>query len=149
VDDRDRKQTAQPPLRVVSPSSTEPKKTPPQPKLCSKATAAERAAILIGCYRRDECGDPEIYTRAVIDVLTRYPEQVALRVTEPATGLPRKLKWLPSIAELVEACEVAQFRFRPPASSPLKLVSYPLGKAPWDPPLPVQPPIASFPRRWP
>ncbi len=26
-------------------------------------------------------------------------------VTEPATGLPSKLKWLPAIAEIVEACD--------------------------------------------
>lgn len=67
--------------------------------------ALERAEILIGCYRRDDAADPEIYGRAVVAVLMRYPESVVLEVTEPATGLPSRLKWLPAIAEIVEACD--------------------------------------------
>lgn len=69
--------------------------------------AANRARILIGCYRKSDAGDPEIYARAVIAVLCRYPESVAVAVTEPATGIPARLKWLPAIAEIVEACELA------------------------------------------
>lgn len=64
-----------------------------------------RAAILIGCYRKSDAADPEIYTTAVIAVLTKYRPEVVSAVTEPSTGLPSRLKWLPSIAEIVEACE--------------------------------------------
>jgi hypothetical protein len=70
-------------------------------------TAAERARLLIGCYRRDDVADPEVFGRAIVAVLMRYPPEVVLQVTEPATGLPSKLKWLPTIAELVEACDTA------------------------------------------
>lgn len=35
----------------------------------------------------------------------RYPANVVVAVTEPATGIPAKLKWLPSIAEIVEECD--------------------------------------------
>lgn len=72
---------------------------------CAKELAAERARILVGCYRRSDANDPEIYARAAVAVLMRYPEKIVIAVTEPATGLPSKLKWLPSIAEIVEACE--------------------------------------------
>lgn len=70
-------------------------------------TAAERARLLIGCYRRDDVADPEVFARSIVAVLMRYPSEVVLQVTEPATGLPSKLKWLPTIAEIVEACESA------------------------------------------
>ena len=59
----------------------------------------------MGCYRRDDAADPDIYVRAAVSVFIRYPESVVLAVTEPATGLPSTLKWLPSIAEIVECCE--------------------------------------------
>lgn len=68
--------------------------------------AAKRAALLMGCYRKADLIDPEIFTRAAISVLVRYPESVVLAVTEPATGIPSKLKWFPNIAEITDACEL-------------------------------------------
>jgi hypothetical protein len=64
-----------------------------------------RAALLVGCYRKSDAADPEIYTSAVVAVLMRYSENIVRTITEPATGLPARLKWLPAIAEIVEACE--------------------------------------------
>jgi hypothetical protein len=75
------------------------------PRNTNKALAAERARVLLGCYRKADAGDPEIYIPAIISVFVRYPESVVYAVTEPATGLPAKIKWPPSIAEIVEACE--------------------------------------------
>jgi hypothetical protein len=69
--------------------------------------ATERARLLVGCYRKDDAGDPEVFARAVVAVLMRYPAEVVVQVTEPATGLPSKLKWLPAIAEIVEACDAS------------------------------------------
>jgi hypothetical protein len=60
---------------------------------------------MLGCYRRDEAADPEIFTRATIAVLAEYPHWCVIAVTDPAKGVPSRLKWLPSIAELKEACE--------------------------------------------
>src|SRR5882672_12913102 len=85
---------------------TQPGKTSvTSPAKCSLKFATMRAAILVGCFRKADAGDPEIYTAAVVAVLSRYPVEVAAAVTEPATGLPSRLKWLPSIAEITEACE--------------------------------------------
>jgi hypothetical protein len=60
---------------------------------------------MLACYRKTDANDPEIYGRAVVAVLMRYPPDTVMAVTEPATGLPSKVKWLPTIAEIVEACD--------------------------------------------
>jgi hypothetical protein len=67
--------------------------------------AIERAGLMFACYRRDDANEPEVYLAAVVSVLTRYPQTVVVTVTEPFSGLPSKQKFLPSIAEIKEACE--------------------------------------------
>src|SRR5262249_23628308 len=67
--------------------------------------AAERANLLFGCYRKGEANDPETYTLAVAAVLADYEPEVIRRVTDPRTGIPRKLKFMPNPAEIAEACE--------------------------------------------
>jgi hypothetical protein len=42
---------------------------------------------------------------AVAATLADYPPDVIEYVTDPRTGLPAKCKWLPSVAEVREACE--------------------------------------------
>lgn len=44
---------------------------------------------------------------SVASVLSRYPEAVVKSVTDPATGLPGSVQWLPTIAEIKAACEAA------------------------------------------
>jgi hypothetical protein len=69
-------------------------------------TEAKRGAKrLLGCYRAGDANDPETYIAAVVSVLSRYHESVIRDATEPATGLPSRLKWLPSISEIREECE--------------------------------------------
>lgn len=38
-------------------------------------------------------------------VLEQFPDDVIRYVTHPATGIQRRLKWPPTINEIVEACE--------------------------------------------
>lgn len=64
---------------------------------------------MLGCYRRGEVADVEIYTRAVVAVLCGYPEAIARAVSNPARGLPSRLQWLPTVAEVRSACE-AEFQ---------------------------------------
>jgi hypothetical protein len=66
--------------------------------------AAERAKLLLGCYRTGDANDPETYVAAVTAILARYPEDIITRVTHPATGLPSKKSWLPTVKEVAEAC---------------------------------------------
>jgi hypothetical protein len=74
----------------------------------SPAIAAERARLLFGCYRRGDANDPETYTAAIAAILAEYPPDVVQRVTDPRTGIARKIKFLPTVAELSEECEAAK-----------------------------------------
>lgn len=67
--------------------------------------AAERARILLGCYRTGDANDPETYVTAIAAVLAKYPDSVITAITDPRTGLPIKKTWLPSIKEVFDACE--------------------------------------------
>jgi hypothetical protein len=64
-----------------------------------------KAAQLFGCYRKGEANDPDVYTAAVAAILAEYPPEIVDFVCDPRTGLPRRLKWLPTVAEIAEACE--------------------------------------------
>jgi hypothetical protein len=74
-------------------------------QLCPPAVAAQRAGLLFGCYRKDDANDPDVYVAAVSAVLCDYSEAIVMAVTDPRTGIPRKSKWLPSIAEIAEVCD--------------------------------------------
>lgn len=68
--------------------------------------ALKKAALtLLGCYRTGDAHDPQIYITAVIAVLSDYPQDIIDMVVDPRGGLPSKVKWLPTIAEIKAACE--------------------------------------------
>lgn len=69
--------------------------------------AAERARLLLGCYRTGDANDPETYVAAITAILARYPEEIITSVTHPATGLPQQKNWLPTIKEVADACAAA------------------------------------------
>ena len=71
----------------------------------STTYAAMRAKILLGCYRTGDANDPDTYVAAITAILTRYPEEIITRITHPATGLPSKKSWLPTVKEVKDACE--------------------------------------------
>jgi hypothetical protein len=75
-------------------------------------TAVERAKLLAGCYRKSDAADPETYAGAVAAVLAEYPPDIVQRVTDPRSGLPSKLQWLPSVKEVRDACEELDNRRR-------------------------------------
>jgi hypothetical protein len=59
----------------------------------------------LGCYRTGEANDPEVYISAVTHILAQYPEDVMRAVSDPLTGLPVKIEWLPKLKEVLAACE--------------------------------------------
>lgn len=60
---------------------------------------------MFGCYRKGDANDPDTYTAAVAAILAEYPVEVIKAVTDPRTGLPRKVSWLPTVKEVSDACE--------------------------------------------
>lgn len=64
------------------------------------------AKFLMSCYRPSDVNDPEVYIQAVSAVLGMYPKNVVVAVVDPRCGLPARLKWLPTVAEVKESCEV-------------------------------------------
>ncbi len=86
---------------------------------------------MFGCYRKSEASDPEIYAAATAAVLSEYSREVVDYVTDPRTGLPSRLKWLPSVFEVREACDnhalhlsrLARNNTVPPTSAPIASVS--------------------------
>jgi hypothetical protein len=64
-----------------------------------------KARLLFGAYRRDEFADPENFIQQLGMILERYDDQVIEHVTNPRTGIQRKCRFPPSIAEIVEACD--------------------------------------------
>lgn len=71
---------------------------------CPPQIAAQRAALLFGCYRRGDANDPDTYCAAVAAVLIGFPRDVVQYVTDPRTGIPGTEQWLPSVAEVKQAC---------------------------------------------
>ena len=71
---------------------------------CPPQIAALRAALLFGCYRRGDANDPDTYCTAVAAVLATFAQHVVEYVTDPRTGIPGAEQWLPSVAEVKQAC---------------------------------------------
>lgn len=65
------------------------------------------AKRLFSAYRRDDFAEPDGFVLQLGLVLEPYPDSVIDEVTSPRTGLQRRLKFPPSIAEVVEACDAA------------------------------------------
>jgi len=104
MDDPRQEGTSFKPLTVSS-SVSDP--LTPDPVLLT-AYAAERARLLLGCYRRADAADPDTYVAAITAVLARYPQDVIRAVTHPTSGLPIQKDFLPNVREVYLACEAIQ-----------------------------------------
>lgn len=83
------------------------------PAIASSSSSASARGIwitsqaqrLFSAYRRDEFADPDGFLAQLGMVFEDYPDPVIMAVTSPRTGIQRRIKWPPSIAEVVEACD--------------------------------------------
>ena len=110
TEDRDHFKTiasrpAEPPQNLPSLPNVGSSNLLPDPAYCLK-----RAEILLSCYRKDEVHNPEIYSASVASILAEWSPAVVDYVTDPRTGIASDLKWLPSVAEVRNACLRAQTR---------------------------------------
>lgn len=74
--------------------------------------AANATRVLLGCFRTGEANDPEVYTAAMIATLADFPEHIIQAVCDPRTGLPGRSKWLPTVSEVREECDILDARDR-------------------------------------
>lgn len=88
-------------------SSTE---SPTSNARCPMQQATKAAQILLGCYRKGDAADPDTYAAAVAATLALFPTRVVLEVASPTKGLPSRLKFLPAVAEVRDACEAILMR---------------------------------------
>jgi hypothetical protein len=91
----------------------------PPSKKSNASSVAARLKVLMSAYRTDQFANPESFATQAAMVLERYSEEVVEFVTSPVTGLQRRLKWPPTIAELSEACDEAIDSLRRIAERPL------------------------------
>lgn len=61
--------------------------------------------MIFSAYRRDDFADPDGFAVQLGAVLEQYPDDVIRFVTSPRTGIQRKAKFPPTIAEIVEMCD--------------------------------------------
>jgi hypothetical protein len=70
---------------------------------CDAETAATLARNLVGLYPAREVHDAKAYAAGMTAVLMAHPADFVKRVCDPARGLPSRLKWLPTLADVTEA----------------------------------------------
>lgn len=74
-------------------------------KLLRAQMITRQAKMIFSAYRRDDFADPDNFVLQVGLVLERYPDAVISEVSSPLTGIQRRCKQPPTIADLVEACD--------------------------------------------
>lgn len=83
-----------------------PAPTSPDPAALSRsAWISALARQVFGSYRKDDFADPDNFLAQLGMVLERYPDAVIRDVTSPLTGIQRRSKFPPTIAEVVAACD--------------------------------------------
>ncbi|MEN6302285.1 MAG: hypothetical protein ABFD96_06130 [Armatimonadia bacterium] len=70
---------------------------------CTASEAATFAGQLLGFYPAREVHDARTYVSGMTAVMAAYPRDLVKRICHPVTGLPARLKWLPTIADVNEA----------------------------------------------
>lgn len=97
--------------------------TPTEDELQHLDYATERARVMLGCYRKGEANDPQMYSTAVSALLARYTKYVIEQVTHPLAGLPSRTDFMPTLKELKAACDQeAQRENRINNARPLRLL---------------------------
>lgn len=89
---------------ATSPSASSILPTVQRPK-CPPEQAAKAAQLLLGCYRKGDAADPDTYVAAIAATLAQFPEHVVRKITNPVTGIPARIAFLPAVAEVRQACQ--------------------------------------------
>jgi hypothetical protein len=79
-------------------------------KPCSPDEATQAAENLIGLYPAREVHNATIFAKGITALMAAYPVYAVRRVCNPVTGLPSKLKFLPTLAEIKAALDDEKVR---------------------------------------
>jgi hypothetical protein len=66
---------------------------------------AKRVAMMFSGYPRSDFTDPAGAALSMCSVFEDYSDELVKFATNPKTGVQRKYKWPPKIAEVVEFCD--------------------------------------------
>ena len=72
----------------------------------SMKDASRLGKQLLGCFPHARPADPESYALAITSVLQQYPLGVAEECCDPRTGLARTREFPPTVASIVDWCEL-------------------------------------------
>ncbi len=78
--------------------------------LATPVEATDYAKQLLGFYPAREVNDAQAYAMGISAMFSAYPAKYVRAVCNPVTGLPSRLKWLPTLAETKEALEGEKLR---------------------------------------
>lgn len=76
----------------------------------SEVEAADAGKALLGLYPARQVHDAETYSRGVVAVFMASELDFVRRVVDPVTGLPSRMKFLPTMAEINEAISAERTR---------------------------------------
>ena len=79
---------------------------------CGTAYAANKVSAIMRFYPRNDVQNPIEYAAGMAAVMAEYPAGVADIVADPRTGIVRRSKFIPRIAEIAEACDAETKRRR-------------------------------------
>lgn len=74
------------------------------PKMTS-SNAVSCAQTLMGCYRKTDFQDPRIFATSMSALFAEYALEIARIVIDPVKGIPGKIMFPPSVAEVKKALD--------------------------------------------
>lgn len=89
-------------MPTLKPSARQTTTFPAQADLSRSTWINQCVQLVFGSYRKDDFADPDSFRVQLGMVLERYSDDIIRSVTSPITGIQRKCKFPPSIAEVVE-----------------------------------------------
>src|SRR5262245_22541962 len=67
--------------------------------------AVRHTTQLLSFYPEKSVTNADVFVAACVAILAHFPEDIAQAVVDPVSGLPSKLKWFPSLAEIRTECD--------------------------------------------
>lgn len=83
-----------------------------EPPIDNLTYCVRRMRTMLACYRKDETSNPDEYVAAGAAVLSEYDLVIVDYVTDPRTGMPSKVQWLPTVKEIRDSCESEALRIQ-------------------------------------